>query len=54
MVFHHKDPTQKDFSISAKGQTLAYTTLLKEAQKCLLLCCRCHGEVHAGLVCIPE
>jgi hypothetical protein len=54
MVFHHNDPAQKEFSISAKGHTIAYKFLKREAEKCTLLCCRCHGEVHAGLVSIPE
>lgn len=53
MVFHHVDPTKKDFTIAAKGQIYAYERLRKEASKCVLLCCRCHGEVHAGLVSIP-
>lgn len=54
MVFHHNDPTKKEFSISSKGRTTAYETLKKEAKKCTLLCCRCHGEVHAGISFIPK
>jgi len=53
MVFHHMDPMQKGFSIAEKGNTISYERLKKEAQKCTLLCCRCHGEVHAGLTFIP-
>ncbi len=42
--FHHKDPSQKDFGIS--GKTISFEKLKKEADKCDLLCCRCHKEVH--------
>ena len=54
MVFHHLDPSKKDFAISASGSTISYKKAKAEAEKCILLCCRCHGEVHAGLVSIPE
>jgi len=54
MVFHHTDPTKKDFTISSKGHTISYEKLKEEAKKCILLCCRCHGELHAGLISIPE
>jgi len=23
--------------------------LLKEVEKCILVCCRCHREIHAGM-----
>lgn len=48
LVFHHRDPNEKDFGIS--GMTVGYDKLLKEADKCALLCSNCHGEVHAGLI----
>lgn len=53
MIFHHRDPSIKEFEIGNKGGTLSYEKLRQEAEKCVLLCCRCHGEVHAGLVSIP-
>ena len=52
MVFHHRDPNEKEFGIT--GMTISIEKLRAEAEKCILLCCRCHGEVHAGLVSIPE
>lgn len=52
LVFHHKDPTQKDFGLSHGGVTPSIEKLRKEAKKCVLLCCRCHGEVHAGIITI--
>ena len=52
LIFHHLDPTKKDFAISSSGNTYSYNKLKKEADKCILLCCRCHGELHAGLITI--
>lgn len=46
--FHHLDPSQKDFSLS--GQHKSIELLKKEVDKCILLCCRCHREVHAGVI----
>ena len=49
LEFHHLDPTQKDFAIS-RGRGYAFTAKVKdELDKCVLLCCRCHREVHAGV-----
>lgn len=42
--FHH--PGDKDFSISSKA---SWEAILPELDKCVLLCCRCHREVHYGL-----
>jgi len=42
--FHHKDPTQKDFGISAKSYS--YERLKKEVDKCILVCKNCHSEIH--------
>lgn len=42
--FHHRDPSIKEFGIS--GKTVNFEKLKKEADKCDLLCCRCHQEIH--------
>lgn len=42
--FHHKDPKQKDFNISAKS--CSYERLKLEADKCNLVCRNCHAEIH--------
>ena len=47
MDFHHLDPSTKEFDISSKVTKLE--DLIEELQKCVLLCCRCHREVHEGL-----
>ncbi len=48
LVFHHKNPKNKKFSLSG-NHTLAWKRIEKELDKCVLLCLNCHGEVHAGL-----
>ena len=47
--FHHLDPAQKDFAISAKGYTRSWTRVKMELDKCRLLCANCHREAHAKL-----
>lgn len=49
LQFHHKDPKEKEFAISAK-QFLSYEKCLKEIKKCKLLCANCHAEVENGIV----
>lgn len=44
--FHHR--SGKDFAIS--GRTIAFNKLRAEVDKCDLLCCRCHAELHARIV----
>lgn len=50
--FHHIDPRQKEFSITA--QTKSFDRIKAETDKCILVCSNCHGEIHDGLVRIPE
>ena len=50
--FHHVDPRTKAFSMSmARGKSIAAYRL--EAQKCVLVCANCHGEIEAGLIPSP-
>jgi len=44
--FHHVDPQQKDFNIS---QVMSWERIVKELDKCELLCSNCHREVHDGM-----
>lgn len=46
--FHHPDPLEKDFTISEK--MTSWKRIKPELDKCVLLCCRCHREVHDGLL----
>lgn len=44
-VFHHRDPSKKDFGLGT-GDTRSWTRLVKEVDKCDLVCTRCHVEIH--------
>jgi 5-methylcytosine-specific restriction endonuclease McrA len=48
--FHHTDPTNKSFALSVKGLSYSWGSLVKEAEKCVLVCKNCHTELEAGLV----
>jgi 5-methylcytosine-specific restriction endonuclease McrA len=52
LVFHHKDPSTKEFALSANGITRSWEKTKKEIDKCILLCSNCHMEVHDGIVII--
>ena len=45
LQFHHKDPNQKDFGIA--GKTTFNDTMIRELEKCSLLCSNCHFELHS-------
>jgi hypothetical protein len=47
LEFHHKDPNEKDFTIS--GKSWSFERLKKEADKCILVCSNCHKEIHFEL-----
>lgn len=47
--FHHKDPTQKDFTISGKALKYSWDRIVVELGKCQLLCCICHRKLHQAL-----
>ena len=43
--FHHRNPTEKDFNI-AKDCKKKLEIILKELEKCDVLCANCHREWH--------
>lgn len=49
--FHHLDPDTKKISI-AHAYLLSKDQFFAELDKCVLVCCRCHAEVHAGMIAI--
>ena len=44
--FHHRDPSQKDFKVSA--MTWSWARIEAEVNKCDLLCAVCHRLAHAA------
>jgi hypothetical protein len=53
LQFHHKNPNEKEFTLANAG-TLDFEKLKNEADKCILVCANCHGEIHAGLIDIKK
>jgi hypothetical protein len=52
LEFHHKNPLEKD--IKLKGWWInrrqSFESNKEELEKCVLLCCRCHREVHEWII----
>jgi transposase len=53
LEFHHRDPTNKAFSVSATGVTRSLERARAEARKCVLLCSNCQAEVEGGYKSLP-
>jgi hypothetical protein len=47
--FHHKDRNEKDFEVGNLG-SYAWSTIMKEIDKCILVCANCHRKIHAGIL----
>ena len=52
LVFHHRDPKEKDFSLSSH-RSRSFENLKIETAKCVLLCVNCHREIHCGVAELP-
>jgi len=44
--FHHEDPSKKEGSISAMLSSASFEKVLKELEKCVMLCPNCHRKRH--------
>ena len=49
LEFHHLDPSRKDVQISAIRARTFNDKIKKELDKCQMLCCNCHRELHYKL-----
>lgn len=47
LEFHHINPEEKEFGISAKGYTRSWEKVRDELDKCILVCSNCHREIHS-------
>ena len=47
LVFHHRDPHEKEFTLSDR-RGCSEKNLIEELDKCDLLCSNCHIEIHSG------
>ena len=45
LEFHHKDPTQKEFTIGY-NTNVGFEKACEEVRKCILVCANCHREIH--------
>lgn len=55
LSFHHLDPTLKKFQFGKiRANCKSWNKIVEELRKCILLCERCHIEVHNGVLEIPE
>lgn len=43
--FHHRNPNEKEFSIGREIHS--WELVVKELDKCDLLCANCHREIHS-------
>jgi 5-methylcytosine-specific restriction endonuclease McrA len=46
LSFHHRNPKEKNFGVSARGMTRSLEKVKNEIEKCVLLCANCHMELH--------
>ena len=44
--FHHKDPSTKEFAVSYTYRRFSKEKILKEIEKCVVLCANCHRIHH--------
>lgn len=52
---HHIDQSTKRFDLNKRSiRGKKWIDVIQEMKKCTLLCCRCHREVHSGLISIDE
>ena len=48
LVFHHRDPTQKEFQLSdAPRRNMGWDAIKEEVDKCDVMCSNCHLIHHA-------
>jgi hypothetical protein len=52
LEFHHLNPKEKDRDLKSRGinRRKAFEKLKPELDKCILVCCRCHREIHAKII----
>lgn len=44
--FHHVNPKDKKFSLMIASMNRSNKNILEEINKCILMCCNCHKEIH--------
>jgi len=52
MDFHHLNPKDKEFNLT--NNIKSWSKIVSELRKCVLVCCRCHAEIHDGVKMVPK
>ena len=47
LEFHHRNPKTKRFSLGTAPVNMPWEKLVREAEKCSILCANCHREYHS-------
>lgn len=47
LEFHHRNPDEKEFSISYSGHSRSWERVKNEIDKCDLVCANCHREIES-------
>lgn len=51
---HHIDPNTKEKALGAiRANIINWESIVEELRKCVLICCRCHRELHSNLIELP-
>jgi hypothetical protein len=52
LEFHHINPNEKDKKLNSRGidRRKSFNNLKSELDKCILVCCRCHREIHENII----
>ena len=45
---HHLNGEDKEFNLGNKTSTIKLDKVIKEANKCILVCANCHRMIHSG------
>lgn len=55
LELHHLDPITKQFTFgSVRASPMAWTRIVEELRKCILVCANCHREIEFGIRVIPS
>jgi len=46
--FHHVDPSTKEYNMAWLLRRAGKDKILRELEKCVLMCASCHTEIHRG------
>lgn len=49
LIFHHRNPNEKEFMIANSVTRMSIKCLMKEVAKCDVLCANCHKKLHYDL-----